>query len=237
MVRTRQQINSFQHVNKIGVRWRYLSLEIQNTTLQYSKNVDFKNNCLKNQAMVCLQTASANGKRKLLPQSPSRLCRSLGSLVILWNMAWWTGFHHRSRTGHSSMQNMVPLLYRAWFPFLSAWHPLFEMFCIFGPGTGIWLVNIFLDHPGAYSQGALVCMGIECALILGCSSDLWWQRGHLNCSCLLDWAAQSLHTDPPATLCFWYFDSLSSFCAHALAWSEIFILCCTVYLEQTPLQS
>ena len=34
------------------------------------------------------------------------------------------------------------------------------------------------------------------------------------------------------------FHSLSSLCAHTLAWSEIFFfLCCTACLEQSPLQS
>ena len=31
--------------------------------------------------------------------------------------------------------------------------------------------------------------------------------------------------------------SLSSICAHTLAWSEIFFLCCTICPEQSPLQS
>ena len=39
---------------------------------------------------VCRQQVQME-KEKLLPQSPSRLCWSWGSLVILWNMAWWTG--------------------------------------------------------------------------------------------------------------------------------------------------
>ena len=56
-------------------------------------------------------------------------------------------------------------------------------------------------------------------------------------SCLLNWPHESLQTNSPATLVFWYFHSLSSLSMHALAWSEIFFLCCTVCLEQSPLQS
>ena len=59
----------------------------------------------------------------------------------------------------------------------------------------------------------------------------WFYR-----SGLLDWNPECLQTNPPATL-FWYCHSLSSFSVHTLAWSEIFILCCTVCLEQSPLRS
>ena len=45
---------------------------------------------------------------------------------------------------------------------------------------------------------------------------------------------RSLQTNPPATL-FRYFHSPSSLCVHALTWSEIFFLCCTGCLEQSPL--
>ena len=46
----------------------------------------------------------------------------------------------------------------------------------------------------------------------------------LDCSCLLDWTLDSLQTNPPATLFFWYFHSLSSLCVHTLTWSEIFFM-------------
>ena len=63
------------------------------------------------------------------------------------------------------------------------------------------------------------------------------QLPQLYRSCLLDWTPESLQTNQPATLFFWSFHSLSSLCVHALAWSEILFLCCTVCLEQSPLQS
>ena len=46
-----------------------------------------------------------------------------------------------------------------------------------------------------------------------------------------DTCSSSHQWDLPATLFFWYFHSLSSLCAQALAWSEVFFLRCTVCLE------
>ena len=37
------------------------------------------------------------------------------------------------------------------------------------------------------------------------------------------------------SLFFWYIQSLSSLCTRALTWSETFLFCCTVCLEQPPL--
>ena len=52
-------------------------------------------------------------------------------------------------------------------------------------------------------------------------------------SCLLKWTPYSLQTNPPATLSSDTF-ILCLLCVHTLAWSEVFLLCCTVCLEQSP---
>ena len=59
------------------------------------------------------------------------------------------------------------------------------------------------------------------------------QLPQLGRSCLLDWTAHSLQTNPPAALYLGYFYSLSSLCAHALTCLEIFFLRCIVHLSGT----
>ena len=71
-------------------------------------------------------------------------------------------------------------------------------------------------------------------IVFGVNTNVFNNLNHLtwkicrDYSCLLDWTPDSLQTNLPATFFFWYFHSLSSLCVHALTWSEIFFLCCTV---------
>ena len=52
-------------------------------------------------------------------------------------------------------------------------------------------------------------------------------------SCWLNQTSGGLQTNPSAMLFLWYFHSVF----HTLAWPEIFFLCSTVCLEQSPFQS
>ena len=184
---------------------------------------------------VCRQQVQME-KEKLLPQSPSRLCRSWGSLVILWNMAWWTG---------------VVSLFQNW-PFKYAKHDATVVSSLvslsFSMTSFVWnVLHIWTwdwDLTGEHLPWSSWCLFTGCSGMYGprvcIDTGLLFRSSVAEMSSQLllsTWLNSSKFTNWPAMLFFWYFHSLFSFCAHALARSDIFFICCTVCLEQSPLQS